>query len=214
MLRWQGVDASEVDAPVIDAAVGVSPRLQVGASAPRIVGSSDPGGVEGGLGTTYVHGKIALFRGPRHGLSVAISPTLEILGASAIAAAPADESRVQWGAPVSAGIDVGSGRIYASTGYFSRGVWFVGAGTIAPVTPKIGVSASLSRSWSTTASLDPSVAAPNRTELSGGMAYALSPLVGLFTSIGHTIATADEDGAGATMSFGVSFLLRSGAISR
>ena len=211
-LRWQGVDASEVDAPVIDAAVGISQRLQLGVSAPRVIGSSDPGGAEGGLGTTYIHGKIALLHGARYGLSVAVSPTVEILGNSAMLAAPADQSRVQWGAPVSAQIGVGSGRIYASTGYFSRGVWFLGAGTAAPITPKIGVSASFSRSWATTASTDPAVAAPNRNELSGGVSYSLSPAVGVFGSVGHTIATADADGGGATMSIGMSFLLRSQAI--
>jgi hypothetical protein len=211
MLRWQGVDATEVDAPVIDAAVGLSPRFQLGASAPRIIGSSDPGGVEGGMGTTYVHGKITLFKGARYGLRVAVSPTVEILGASALAAAP-DQNRVHWGAPVSGQIDVGSGRVYASTGFFSRGVWFFGAGAAAPVTPKIGVSASFSRSWSTTTSTDPSVAAPNRNELSGGVSYALSPVVGLFGSVGHTVATTDADGAGATMSIGVSFMLRADSI--
>jgi hypothetical protein len=205
-LRWQGADASEVYAPVIDAAVGLSPRFQIGASAPRVVGS-DPGG-EGGLGTTYVHGKIAVFKGARYGMRVAVSPTIEILGASAFAAAPTDQSRVQWGAPVSGQIDLGNSRIYASTGYFSRGVWFFGAGAATAVTPKIAASASFSRSWSTSA-IDPAGAAPNRNELSGGVSYGLSPIISLFGSVGHTIATTDADGAGATLSVGVSFLLRS-----
>lgn len=213
-LRWQRTDASEVYAPVIDAAIGIAPKLQLGVSAPRIVGSSDPGGAEGGLGTTYVHGKVPLFQRTHHGLKVSVAPTLEILGSAAVQAAPADQSRVHWGAPVSAQIDVGSGRLYGSTGYFSRGVWFVGIGAAAAVTPKLGVSSSFSRSWSDPLLADPLAPGPRRNELSGGASYSLSSVVGLFGSVGHTLATFDEYGAGATLSIGVSFVLSSSAVTK
>src|SRR5262249_40948091 len=58
VLRWQGTDLSEVNFPVVDVSAGVLPRLQLGATVPRVVGSADPSGVVGGLGTSYLSAKI------------------------------------------------------------------------------------------------------------------------------------------------------------
>src|SRR5262249_31431783 len=67
ILRWQGLDLSEVDVPVVGLAMGVAERAQIGASIPRVVGSSDPNGVAGGFGTTFVSGKIGILNGKRSG---------------------------------------------------------------------------------------------------------------------------------------------------
>jgi hypothetical protein len=56
-LRWEGTGLSEVEAPVTSIAAGVAPRVQLGASIPHIVGSSDPAGAVGGLGSLYFYGK-------------------------------------------------------------------------------------------------------------------------------------------------------------
>jgi hypothetical protein len=204
--RWAGTDSSEIDVPVIDVAIGLTPRLQVGASVPRVVGSSDPAGAAGGLGTTYFNAKIRVLDVESVGFKIAVAPTIEVLNASALAAAP-DQGRMQWGLPASAEIDRGSARVYASTGYFSRGVWFAGAGGGWQATPRLGVSVSFSRAWSTTLSADPTVPSPNRNEVSGGAFYSLKSNLGVFGSVGHTIATDDADGAGMTVSIGMSLMV-------
>ena len=60
VMRWSGADLSEVDVPIIDAAFGLTKRVQLSASVPHVVGSADGTGAVGGLGTSYFSGKIAL----------------------------------------------------------------------------------------------------------------------------------------------------------
>ena len=48
-VRWQGADLSEVNFPVVDMAIGLGPRVQLGASIPRIVGAADPTQAIGGV---------------------------------------------------------------------------------------------------------------------------------------------------------------------
>jgi hypothetical protein len=203
MTRWDGTGASEVEAPVVDVAVGLTPRVQVGASVPHVVGSDT--GASGGLGTTYFNTKVAAYTDRSRGLKVAVAPTLEVLSAGAQAAAP-DQSRVQWGLPASAELDRGVMRLYASTGYFSRGVWYAGAGGGWRASSRLSLSMAFSRAWATTSSTDPTAPSPNRTDVSGGASYTVLPNVGLFGSIGHTIDTADVDGAGMTLSVGMFFM--------
>ena len=78
-IRWSGADLSEVYVPIVDAAVGLTNRLQLGASVPHVVGSAD-GTAVGGFGTSYISGKIAVLTEPD--IKVAVSPILEILGAA------------------------------------------------------------------------------------------------------------------------------------
>src|SRR6185503_15116866 len=40
-VRWQNAGVSEISFPVVDAAVGLNPRVQLGASVPRVVGRAD-----------------------------------------------------------------------------------------------------------------------------------------------------------------------------
>ena len=209
LTRWAGTDASEVDVPVVDVAIGLTPRLQVGASVPRIAGDGDPTGAAGGLGTTYFNAKVGVLDVDKVGFKVTVAPTLEVLSVAAQAATP-DRGRVQVGFPASAELDRGSTRLYASTGYFSRGVWFAGAGGAWQATPHLGVSVSFSRAWSTSSSEDLSVELPNRNEASGGASYSLTPKIGVFGSLGHTIATDDANGAGTTLSIGMSVTLPPG----
>src|SRR5262245_54837816 len=46
-MRWSGGGISEVDAPIIDFAAGLTPRLQISASVPRVVGGAEPDGAVG-----------------------------------------------------------------------------------------------------------------------------------------------------------------------
>ena len=204
MVRWSGGGVSEVLVPVVDASIGLTPRVQLGATVPRVGGSSDPAGPEGGLGTTFVNAKISVLENEARAIRVAVSPTLEILSRAAAQSAPAGQARVQWGLPVSVDFDRGTRRFYGSAGYFSPGVWYAGAGAGTVVRERVGVSISFSRAWSSTSSLDPLISAPSRNDLSGGVSMDLTPNVGVFGSIGRTIGTSAENGSGTTLSVGLS----------
>jgi hypothetical protein len=203
LVRWQGSGLSEVSAPVIDGAVGLTSRVQFGMSMPRVLGTSDPAGPQGGWGTTFANVKIGIVQSASRGFNVSAAPTLEILSQAAIAGA-ATPSRTQWGIPVSADIERGSTRVYGSSGYFSPGVWFAGAGAGTQVKGRVGVSVSFSRAWSTSPLADPLIESPKRNELSGGASIDLTPHIGLFGSIGQTIATSPQNGAGRTFAIGMS----------
>jgi hypothetical protein len=203
-LRWQGTDVGEVDAPVLGLAAGLAPRLQIGATIPRVVGN-DTSGVVGGLGTTYVSAKFGVLTGQQpSGIKLAVAPTLQILGEGALQALAPDQSRTQFGLPVSMEVDRGAVRVFASTGFFTRGVWFAGGGVGARATPRVAVSAAVSRAWASSAT-DP--LAGDRREVSGSVAFQASPQMSLFGSVGRTVATSDQDGAGTTLTGGVMFLL-------
>jgi hypothetical protein len=201
-LRWSGADLSEVDVPIVDAAAGLTKRLQIGASIPHVVGSADGTGPVGGLGTAYITGKVALLT--EREVKLAVSPVLEILGAGAAQALPVGDSRYQLGLPVSLEVVQGSVRIFAATGFFTRGAWFAGGGTGFQLTPKTGASATFTRSWAKT---DVDGVNRDRREISGGLSHFVRPQIAVYGSLGHTIATADESGAGMTVSGGVTFLL-------
>jgi hypothetical protein len=201
--RWSGTDLAETDFPVLNAALGLTPRVQIGVSVPRVIGSGDSGGPAGGFGTSYLSGKIALLTGGS-GVKVAVSPMIEILGEGAVQALPAGDSRLQFGLPISVELSQGAARVFASTGVFSRGAWFAGGGAGVQATPRVGASMSFTRSWG---SADASGVTRDRREISGGVAYSATPRVGVYASLGRTIATTDENGAGTTIGAGVTFLL-------
>jgi hypothetical protein len=109
--------------------------------------------------------------------------------------------------PVSVEIDREVIRIYGSSGYFSPGVWYAGAGIGRSLTKRLGVSMSFSRAWTDQGTLTPGTAAiagPRRNDLSGGASYDLTPNLAVFGSLGRTLATAAGNGAGTTVSFGLS----------
>src|SRR5436190_1393551 len=70
MVQWHGGGASETVVPAFDGSIGLTPRLQVGASVPRVAGS---------VGTTFFSAKIALINNESRGLKLAAGPTLEVL---------------------------------------------------------------------------------------------------------------------------------------
>ena len=209
-LRWSGADLSEVNFPVVQAAVGLAPRFQIGATVPHIISSADGTGPVGGIGTSYISSKIAVLTGAS-GVKLAVSPMIEVLGEGAIQALAPGEGRTQFGLPVSMEVGQGRVRVFASTGFFSRGVWFAGGGGGIQASPRLAVSLSFSRAWAGDALTGLS---RDRREFSGGVSYVVRPQMAVFGSLGRTIATSDADGAGTTVSGGVSFVLGPSAIKR
>ena len=136
---------------------------------------------------------------------MAVSPTLEVLSPAVVSSLPAGERRVQLGFPVSVGLDRGPVRIYGGAGYFTRGAWFTGAGGSYLVSNRVSAFGSFSRAWRRSEIPDVPLGERDRKEISGGASYAVSPAVNVFGSMGRTIATLEENGAGATIAGGVSF---------
>jgi len=101
-------------------------------------------------------------------------------------------------------INRGAPRIYGGAGYFSRGVWFVGGGAGARATPKTYVSVSYSRSWRSPAAADLGQPSGGRNDVTGSAAFELRSNISAFASLSRTIATADANGAGTSVSFGLS----------
>jgi hypothetical protein len=188
---------------VVGLATGLAPRLQIGASIPRVTGG-DTSAVVGGLGTTFVSAKVAVLTAGTSGVKLAVAPTIEILGEGALQSFAPDVSRTQFGLPVSLEIDRGTLRVFGSAGFFSRSVWFAGGGIGAQATPRVAVAVAFSRAW-TTGAIDAIVG--DRQEVSGSLAFSPRPQMSLFGSLGRTIGTADQDGAGTTLTGGVMFLL-------
>ena len=129
----------EINDTVVSAAIGLAPRFQIGASVPRVVGSADGTGPVGGIGTSYVSGKIGLLTGA-DGVKLAVSPVLQILGNGAVQALAPQQSRTQVGLPVSLEVSQGPTHVFASAGVFSGGAWFAGGGTAIQATARLGLS--------------------------------------------------------------------------
>ena len=208
MLRWSGGGLSEVNVPVVDIALGLTPRVQFSASVPHVVGSGDPEGAAGGLGTSYFSAKIGVFNSTKHGAKLAVSPTLEVLSPAVVGSLAPGEHRVQVGFPFSAEIDRGPLRLYGATGYFTRGAWFTGGGAGIVVNEKVAVSGGFSRSWRRADTPDVPLGERDRNEMSGSVSYAVAPTVRIFGSLGRTIATLEENGAGTTIGGGLSLFFR------
>ena len=67
------------------------------------------------------------------------------------------------------------------------------------------VSGGFSRAWHRSDLPDVPLSDRARNELSGAVAYVFKPGISVFGSVGTTIATVEENGAGTTIALGVSF---------
>jgi hypothetical protein len=194
LLRWHGAGMSETIFPVIDAAIGLTPRVQFSANVPRVAG---------GFGTTFFSAKLGLLQDEDRGLYVAVSPTLEIVGGEVSSAIPGGDERAHWGLPASVHFDREQARLYASSGYFSPGIWYAGAGLATAIGDRVGLSGSFSRAWASASSLA-TVASPHRTEITGGASVNLHPNAAVFASLSRTLGMTADLGGGTTFGFGVS----------
>jgi hypothetical protein len=202
-MRWSGGGASEVYLPVIDMSLGLTRLVQFNVSVPRVAG--DDTGAGGSLGTSYFSGKVSLLQ--KSDVKVAVSPLVEVLGTAAAQSLPEGESRYQFGVPVSIEGARGPVRLFGAAGFFTRGAWFAGGGAGFQLNPKTGASASFTRSWAPT---DVAGVRRGRSELSGGVSYFVTPQIAVYGSLGRTIATSDDNGAGTTLAGGVTFFVPSG----
>jgi hypothetical protein len=203
-MRWTGAGASEIDLPIVDAAIGLTPRVQLVASVPRVIGGADAAGAAGGLGTSFFATKVGLYQSRRTTLRIATAPTLLVLGEGVVAALEPGAARVRWGLPFSAEVSRGRARLYGGGGYFAPGLWFSGVAAGAQVTDRTFVSGGFSRAWRGADTTGAPLSDRDRKEISAGVAHMLTPAIAAFGSLGRTVATLDANGAGTALSAGVS----------
>jgi hypothetical protein len=186
---WRMAGFSELDVPSFDVGIGLTPRVQAGASVPVYHASATGGPVSRGIGDLYFNSKIQLrapAAGPGGRVGVALVPLVQVLSAEP---APG-ESRVSWGLPVALEVQREGWRVYGSTGYFSRGSLFASAAIELPLTGRSWVTGTLtqSRSLKADAGADALGLPQNRTDISGGAAWAVADSIALFASLGRTLS--------------------------
>lgn len=196
----------EIDLPTIDSGFAVNRRLQVGMTVPYYYVNAPGDPVARGFGDVYLNAKYQLRAPSAKRAGFALIPLVEVLSV----APPSGGSRVQWALPASVERQFPHWRAMGSGGYFSRGSLF-GAGAIEfELSKRAWATGSLSHSYSTRQD-DLSNALgfnKSRTDVSGGVTYALRPDVSVYGSLGRTISARDATSATLTASFGVSFGLK------
>ncbi len=203
---WKTPTYRELDLPVIDSGFAVNRRLQVGMTVPYYHASDTGVALGHGFGDVYLNAKVQLREPGRDRTGVGVIPMLEILSA-----APLDgSSRVQWALPVSVERQMPGWRLMASGGYFSRGAMFGAASLEFEVSDRAWLTGSLSQSYSThhddlSAALGFHKA---RTDVSGGLTYALRPDVAIYGTLGRTISAQDANSASLIASAGISLGLK------
>jgi hypothetical protein len=195
----------EVDAPVADAGVGLTRRVQAGFSVP-VYNVAPTGGTNvHGVGDVYLHGKIQL-RDPEwslDGIGYAIVPIVEVTRTPV-----AGESKVNWAVPMTVEMRFAQWRWYASGGYFSRGSLFGAAAIERPITTRLTLTGTFSDSFATKMlPNEPANLPRSRADISGGASYSMGPSWILFGSIGRTISAHEATSTNLAVSGGVSLNL-------
>ena len=185
---WRMAGFSEVDVPSFDLGVGLSRRVQAGASVPVYHAAATGGPVSRGIGDLYLNTKVQL-RDPAAGnqrLGLAVVPLVHIVSAEPAPGA----SRVSWGLPVAIELQRDGWRAYGSSGYFSRGSIFASAALEVPLADRLWVTGTLtqSRSIKEDGGADALGLPSNRTDVSGGASWVASNTVALFGSVGRTLS--------------------------
>jgi len=201
---WRTPTFSEWDVPVTDGSIGLTRRIQFGASVPYFHAAEGGGPVARGFGDVYLSTKIQL-REPsatRRTLGFSVTPVLEVLST---APAPG-KSRMSWALPGSIEWQATRWRVFGSAGYFSRGSLFASGALELALTERAYLTGTISQSHSVRRD-DLSAAlgyAQTRTDVTGAVSTALSDTVTIFGAVGRTISTRDPNSATILVSGGAS----------
>jgi hypothetical protein len=208
MSRWVMPVASGTDAPVMDLSVGLSPRVQTSVTVPYFHVTDWSGASMRGLGDLYLGAKVVLRDAATHTVGFAVSPTLEYLSDTSITGTGLD--RMNWILPLSIERRFGTGRIYGSTGYFTRGAFFVSGAYERVLTQKLVVSGVLSHALATDSeAISEEIGlGRQRLDLTGTAGYSVSPALVVFGSLGRTVLGFDDDSTRLLATAGVSINLK------
>ncbi len=196
----------EVDLPTIDSGVAIHRRVQVGMSVPYYRATVGGSPVGRGFGDVYLNAKIQLREPTGSRAGFGIIPMVEVLSV-----APLDgRSRVTWALPASVELQRHGWRVYGTAGYFSRGAMFGSGAVEVELSERTWLNGTISQSYSVghddlSAALGLHKA---RTDVNGGVTFALRPEVALYTSAGRTISARDDNSATFVFNAGLSLAFR------
>jgi hypothetical protein len=205
--RWALPVASGAEAPVIDLSVGIARRVQASVSVPYSRAVPAAGVTTGGIGDIFVTTKVVM-RDAADGVGVAVAPVIEMLGRSSIEGTGV--RRANWVLPVNIERRFRAGRVYGSTGLFSRGAFFVSGAVERYVSDTWSLSGAVTHSHSTDmeALSEELGLGRRRMDVSGTAAYTVSPAMAVFGSVGRTVWGRDADSTRLIASGGVSVKVR------
>jgi hypothetical protein len=194
----------EFNVPVVDGGIGVTRRVQFGFSVPYYHFNEPGGPVARGLGDLYLNAKIQLRDPAAHdsGVGFSVTPVLEVLSTDP----GPDGSRLNWALPASIEVQRQGVRVFASTGYFSRGSLFASSAVEVAVTDRVWATGSITGSYSAKAdALSKALGlSKSRADVSGSVTYLAAPSLAVFGGIGRTISRQDINSASLVVSGGVS----------
>ena len=191
---------TQTDFPMVGLSVGVTDRLQVGASLP-FYHASYGGTVARGMDDVYLSTKYVLVD-PTLTLSevgVAISPTVEVLSAGA------PDGRVHFALPVNVELRRLPFRVYASAGYFTRGSVFAGGAFEWTSPSSVTFTGAVTQSYSTRpdATLDAMGIGARRADVTGSVAVPIGRTAAGYVSVGRSLTSLDEGGTSLSLAGGL-----------
>ena len=200
--HWRMLGSTQTNLPMVGVGLGVTDRVQVGASVPFYRASYE-GGSASGMDDVYLSAKYTLVD-PTLTLSefgLAISPTMEVLSAGS------PDGRVHFAVPVSVELRRQPFRVYGSAGLFTRGSFFSGAALEWGAPGGMALTGSLTQSYSLKddAVLDSMGIGRQRTDVSFGVAYPLGTMAATFVNVGRSLTSVEEGGTSLALSGGISF---------
>lgn len=200
--HWRMLGSTQTNLPMLGVGIGVSDRMQLGASVPFYRASYD-GGTASGVDDVYLSGKYTIVD-PTLTLSefgLAISPTIEVLSGGS------PDGRVHFAIPLSAELRRQPFRIYGSAGLFTRGSFFSGAALEWSTPAGMVVSGALTQSYSLKddAVLDSMGIGRQRMDVSLGVAHSLGTMAAAFINVGRSLTSVEEGGTSLALSGGLSF---------
>jgi hypothetical protein len=133
----------QTDFPIVDAGLGLTPRVQLAMTVPYYQLSFVDGSQAAGLGDVYLAAKVGLIdpaKKTTSGFGLAVSPLLEILADPD----PTSSRQLHVGLPVSVEWRQPKYRVYGSSGWFSRGAFFASGALELPLTDRVVVTGVLS----------------------------------------------------------------------
>jgi hypothetical protein len=200
--HWRMLGTTQTNLPMLGVGIGVTDRMQVGASVPFYRASYE-GGSASGMDDVYLSTKYT-FIDPTLTLSefgLSVSPTVELLSAGS------PDGRVHFAIPVSMELRRLPFRVYGSAGFFTRGSFFSGAALEWSSPGGMVLSGALTQSYSLKddAVLDSMGIGRQRMDVSLGVAHQLGTNAAAFVNVGRSLTSVEEGGTSLALSGGISF---------
>ena len=200
--HWRMLGSTQTNLPMLGVGIGVTDRMQVGASVPFYRASYE-GGSASGMDDIYLNAKYTIVD-PTLTLSefgLAVTPTMEVLSAGS------PDGRIHFAVPVSMELRRQPFRVYGSAGLFTRGSFFSGAALEWSSPAGMVLTGSFTQSYSLKddAVLDSMGVGSQRMDVSFGVAYPLGRMAATFVNVGRSLTSVEEGGTSLALSGGISF---------